>query len=370
MNVPFVDLSREANLLFQDLIKSTEQVLKSGIYINGPNVQKFEKIASEYFQVKYAISIGNGSDALTFILRCLDLKKDDEIIIPANSFIATAWAVIAAGAKPVFCDVNNDMLMDTFDFEKKITSKTVAVIPVHLTGRVFEVSNIIETCEKFNIKIIEDAAQSFGAYDTDKQKTGTLGLAGAFSLHPLKNLSIYGDGGLIITDDKDIADKCKLLRNHGLKDRDNAILWGYNSRLDELQAAYAIIKLSKIEEFSEKYIKVASFYDANLSSLFIKPEIRNNYRDVYHNYVVRVSPNIRDSVREFMSKKGVGTAIHYPIPLHLQECASHLNVKKGDIPNVEYFANSMISLPIYPTLEQQELNYIVNTANKAIEKFY
>ncbi len=370
MNIPFVDLSREANLLFPDLIKSTEQVLKSGIYINGPNVQKFEKNASEYFQVKHAISTGNGSDALTFILRCLDLEKDDEIIIPENSFIATAWAVIAAGAKPVFCDVDSDMLLDEFDFEKKITPKTIAVIPVHLTGRVFDVSKINEICKKLNIKIIEDAAQSFGAYDSAKKKTGALGVAGAFSLHPLKNLSIYGDGGLITTNDDAIAERCKLLRNHGLKDRDNAILWGYNSRLDELQAAYAIIKLSKIEEFSAKYVKIASFYDANLSSLFTKPEIRNNFRDVYHNYVIRVSPNLRDSIRDIMQKNGVSTAIHYPIPLHLQECAKHLNLKRGDIPNVEYYANSMISLPIYPTLEQQELDYIVATANRAIENFH
>ena len=368
MHVPFVNLSREANLFFPDLIKSTEKVLKSGIYINGPNVKAFEKFASEYFQVKHAVSTGNGSDALTFILRCLNIKKDDEIIIPANSFIATAWAVIAAGAKPVFCDVDSDMLLDKLDFEKKITPKTVAVIPVHLTGRVFEISNINKTCENFNIKIIEDAAQSFGAYDKNKKKTGNLGLAGAFSLHPLKNLSIYGDGGLITTNDKEIAEKCKLLRNHGLKDRDNATLWGYNSRLDELQAAYAIIKLSKIEEISEKYAEIATFYNDNLSSLFTKPEIRTNYRDVYHNYVIRVSPQERDSIRDFMSKNGVGTAIHYPIPLHLQECSKHLNFKKGDIPNVEYFAKSMISLPIYPTLEQEEINYIVNTANTAIER--
>ncbi len=369
MKVPFVDLSREANLLFSELINSTEQVLKSGIYINGPNVNKFENIAAEYFKVEHAISVGNGSDALTFILRTLEIKSDSEIIIPANSFIATAWAVIAAGAKPIFCDVGSDMLLDIEDFERKISPKTIAVIPVHLTGRVFEIPKIYNICQKFNIQIIEDAAQSFGAHDDKKNKTGTLGLAGAFSLHPLKNLSIYGDGGLITTNDKNIAEKSKLFRNHGLIDRDNAALWGYNSRLDELQAAYAIIKLSKIEEFTSKYIEIASFYDKYLSDLFVKPEIRKDFRDVYHNYIVRVPANLRNQIKEFLSTNGIGTAIHYPVPLHLQECSRNLDCKKGDLPNVENFANSMISLPIYPTLKNEELKYIVETANNAIKKF-
>ncbi len=366
MEVPFVDLSRESELLMTDLIKSTKQVLQSGIYINGPNVKEFERLTAEYFGVEYVISVGNGSDALTFILRTLDLEKGDEIILPANSFIATAWAVIAAGAKPVFCDVGNDMLMDVEDFEKKVGSKTIGVIPVHLTGRVFDVKNIIEICEKRNIQIIEDAAQSFGAFDDEKNKTGSLGLAGAFSLHPLKNLSLYGDGGLITTNNKKLAYKSYLYRNHGLEDRDHAKIWGYNSRLDELQAAFGIIKFAKIEEFTKKYIEIASFYNENLSSYFLKPIIRENFRDVYHNYVVRVPQYKRELIRNFLKSNGVGSAIHYPIPLHLQECSKDLGYRKGDIPNVENFAESMISLPIYPTMKKNELEYVVEIANKAI----
>jgi len=366
MHIPFVNLSREAELFLPELLKKTEDVLKSGNYINGRNVKELEDKVAKYLNVKYVISVGNGSDALTFILRSLNLNNDDEIICPANSFIATAWAIIAAGAKPVFCDVDKDFLININDFKRKVTSKTRAVIPVHLTGRVFDVHEIIDFCESENIKIIEDAAQSFGAGKNKDFKTGTIGDAGAFSLHPLKNFAIYGDGGLITTNNQDIAKSCILLRNHGLRNRDEAQIWGYNSRLDELQAAYALTKLEKMDKLNSIYIEIAKQYDESISNLAIKPSIRNDFKDIYHNYVLLVKKKYRDKIMENLYKKGVETKIHYPIPLHLQECSKDLNYNDGDIPNCENFAKSMISLPIYPTLSKKEINYIIKNVNEEL----
>ncbi len=369
IKVPFVDLTREAKNYLPQILLNTDRVLKSGQYINGPFVKEFESLVSEYLGVKYTISVGNGSDALMLILKSLNLSLEDEVICPANSFIASAWSIIAAGAKPVFCDVRDDFLLDPIDFQRKITSKTKVVMPVHLTGRVFEVGLISQICIDNGIKIVEDAAQSFGAFDSNNIKTGALGDAAAFSLHPLKNLSIYGDGGLITTNDKKLAEDCLLFRNHGLINRDEASVWGYNSRLDELQASYALIKLKNIEDLTSKYIGIANFYNNRITNQVIKPKIRTTLRDVYHNYVVVVPPHIRDDLIEDLSSSGIGTKIHYPTPLHLQMCAKDLNYKPGDIPNVERLAQSMISLPIFPFLEEYELEHVVNNFNNLITKY-
>ena len=368
MKVPFVDLTREAKLLMPDLLKSTEDVLKSGIYIDGLYVQKLERNLEEYLGVQNVVSVGNGSDALTFILKSLNLKNTDEVICPANSFIATAWSIVAAGAKPVFCDVKNDLLIDENDFKNKITTNTKVVIPVHLTGRVCDLKILESICAPKNIRIVEDAAQSFGAFNDYGKKTGSLGLAGAFSLHPLKNLSIYGDGGLITTDNNELAAKCRLYRNHGLENRDKASIWGYNSRLDSLQASFAQIKLNHIENFTKKYIEIAQYYSKNLTNKVKKPILRNQFRDVYHNYVVMVPPKVRDTIMSDLETLGVQTKIHYPIPLHLQECAKNLNYKIGDMPNTELFSKSMISLPIYPTLSIEEIDYVVESFNRVFNR--
>ncbi len=369
MQIPFINLSREAEYFLPELLETTQRVLQSGMYINGPNVQTLEKNLCEYLQVKYVISVGNGSDALTFILKSLDIHPDDEIICPANSFIATSWSIVAAGAKPVFCDVGDDLLLDINDFKRKVTPKTKALIPVHLTGRVFDTDEISDFCKDQNIAIVEDAAQSFGAKNKDGRKTGSLGKAGAFSLHPLKNFAIYGDGGIITTNSPEIAKKCILLRNHGLKNRDEASIWGFNSRLDELQASYALVKLPHIENLTKRYIEIAKYYDEHLINDIKKPTIRRTYRDVYHNYVVLVSPRIRDLLMKNLLDFGIETKIHYPIPLHLQECAYKLNYQIGDLPKAESFAKSMISLPIYPELKDEELFYIVDKLNNLHGKF-
>ena len=326
MKVPFVDLKREASFCYDGLLNAFNAVISSGSYINGEYGKKFEGEVCEYLGVNNCVAVGNGSDALVFILRALSIGEEDEVICQGNSFIATSWA-IRQGAKPVFCDVEDDLLFSSDSFKSLVTSKTRAFIPVHLTGRVCELSEVQKYCQERNIDIIEDAAQSFGARNAEGCFTGSLGIAGAFSLHPLKNLSIYGDGGIITTNSRKIADKCRLLRNHGLESRDSASIWGYNSRLDELQAAFASEKLINIEDWTKRYNEIANIYDNKLTDRAKKPVIRSDYRDVYHNYIVRVPKSMRDDLMQMMKKSGVETKIHYPIPLHSKN-ATQMNSKK------------------------------------------
>lgn len=364
MNIPFVDLTREANYLLEDIKKETEIVIKSGQYINGPKVKCFEDKFAEFCGVKYAVSVGNGSDGLTFIMKSLDIGDGDTVICPANSFIASAWSIVATGAKPIFCDVGDDMLINIENIKGVIKPSTKAIMAVHLTGKLCENKNLEDYCKRNNLFLIEDAAQAVGAADKDNKKAGSFGIAASFSLHPLKNLSLYGDGGIITTNNSSIANNIKLLRNHGLINRDLSEIWGYNSRLDELQAAYALVKMKNLDQFTKRYISIATKYSKYLTDEIIKPEIKVDSKDVFHNYVIRVSSKIRDKLMNELILNGIETKIHYPIPLHLQECSKELGYKLGDIPNVEKFAKTMISLPIYPLLEEKEIEYIIETINK------
>ncbi|MDC3094602.1 DegT/DnrJ/EryC1/StrS family aminotransferase [Prochlorococcus sp. AH-716-M09] len=368
MKVPFIDLTREAHFLMDELREETDQVLQSGQYINGPKVKKFEQEFADYCNVDYSVSLGNGSDGLTFIMKALGVGEGDTVICPGNSFIASAWSIVAAGAKPIFCDVNEDMLISVEEIKKVISPSTKAIMAVHLTGKLCEVDEISNFCKEKNIFLIEDSAQAVGAKDKNNNKAGSFGIAASFSLHPLKNLAVYGDGGIVTTNNKSLFEKILLLRNHGLINRDQSKIWGYNSRLDELQAAYALIKLRHLEEFTKRYISIAKLYSENLSNKIIKPKISPTQRDVFHNYVIRVKPSHRNQIMDLLLKKGVETKIHYPIPLHLQECSSSLGHREGDIPNVENYSRSMISLPIYPLLKNEEIEFVIETLNNIIEK--
>ena len=253
--------------------------------------------------------------------------------------------------------------------EKCITDRTKAIMAVHLTGKLCDNEKLMDFCKKENILFIEDAAQAVGAMNPQGEKAGTFGIAGSFSMHPLKNLSLYGDGGVVTTNSKKVANDIKSLRNHGLINRDEGIQWGFNSRLDELQASYALIKLKYIDEWNRKYISIAKKYNQNISDKIIKPLTKNGFLDIYHNYIIRVPINIRDKMMQSLIDLGIETKIHYPIPLHLQKCSEYLGYKNGDIPNAENFARSMISLPIYHTLNDDEVEYIINSLNKTINQF-
>lgn len=364
MNVPFVDLKREANFCFNELSASFEDVVKSGSYINGRNVIALEERICSYLGVDHCVSVGNGSDALVFILRSLAIGDGDEVICPGNSFIATSWAIRAVGAIPIFCDVSEDLLFSKQSFYSSISPRTRAFIPVHLTGRVCDLQEIRSFCDLNSIHLIEDAAQSFGARNSSGSFTGSIGDAAAFSLHPLKNFAVYGDGGLITTNDSSIADSCRLLRNHGLSSRDSAQIWGYNSRLDELQAAFALVKLNYIKTWTTRYIEIAKLYNSLLTSQIIKPHFRSNFTDVYHNYVIRVPIHIRDTLQDSLRSFGIDTKVHYPIPLHKQPCYVGEFGNSITLANVESFADQMISLPIYPLITDNEVKYVCETLNR------
>ena len=370
MKIPFVDLKREANTCIDELITSTKEVLTSGIYINGPKVKEFEARIADYLNVKHVISLGNGSDGLTFIMKSFNLKNSDEVICPANSFIASSWSIEAAGLKPVFCDVGDDLLIDINDLKRKINKNTKVVMAVHLTGRICDMQNLKKICEENGIYLIEDSAQAFGASDQNNQKAGSFSSAASFSMHPLKNFAVYGDGGFVSTNDSNLAENIRLLRNHGLKNRDESIIWGYNSRLDELQASYALVKLKYIDNWTIKYSNIAKKYTEGLSDVIKKPYFRENYIDVYHNYVILVKKECRDLIMARLLEMGIDTKIHYPIPLHLQKCASNLMYREGDIKNAELLAKQMISLPIYPGLQDNELDYIIQKVNKVVKELY
>ena len=368
MQIPFVDLSREATMLSDEIKNEVDLILRSGNFINGPKVKLFEKEFAEYCGVKHAISVGNGSDGLTFILKALNIGKGDTVICPANSFIASAWSIVAVGAVPIFCDVNNHLQLEVKDLSRIILPSTKAIMGVHLTGKLCDVEEIKTFCEKNNLFFIEDAAQAIGASDPKGSKAGSFGIAASFSLHPLKNLSVCGDGGVITTNDSEIASKANLLRNHGLENRDKSKIWGFNSRLDEIQAAIGLIKIKYIDQWTQRYIEIAKIYSEKITDKVFKPKTKYGYKDVFHNYIIKVPANFRDLIMNELSKKGVETKIHYPIPLHLQECAKNLGYKEGDIPNTELLAKSMISLPIFPLLNNNEIEYIIENLNSTIDK--
>ncbi len=368
MKVPFVDLSREASSIASELMEITSKVINSGQYVLGPHLDLFEKKFAEYCDVKYAIGVGNGSDALVLIMKSLGIGPGDEVICPANSFIASAWSIAAVGATPVYCDVEDDFLIKPQNLEKKLTKSTRAVMAVHLTGNLCDMSSLVSFCDDNKIFLIEDAAQAFGANDAYQQKAGSFGIAGGFSLHPLKNLAIFGDGGVVTTNSPDLNERIRQLRNHGLINRDECLNWGLNTRLDELQAAYGLVKMKYIEEWTDRYISIAGIYSKRISNKVTKPKTNPGCRDVFHNYIIVVKPELRNTIMQRLLKLGIETKIHYPIPLHLQKCSYELEYQEGDLPNAERLANSMISLPIYPLLTEEEINYVIDSINLILDE--
>lgn len=363
MFVPFIDLSTEFKKNRWRFIRAFSKVGRSGNYILGPNVQEFEKEIASFCDTKYAISVANGSDALFLILKALNIGPGDEVITVPNSFIASAWVIEAVGAKIVFCDVDESMNISTKEFKQVITSRTKAVIAVHLTGIPCDIKQIVNISNKFGIHVIEDCAQSIGA-EVSGKKVGSFGIAAGFSLHPLKNLGVLGDGGFITTSDSELNYKIRLLRNHGLENRDNALMWGYNSRLDEVQAAIALIKLKGLNKINSEIRLIAQMYTNGLHGLVTTPRVSDEKIPVFHNYIIRT--NERDNLKSFLNKKGIETKIHYPIPLHLQKCSEHLNYKKGDFINSEEHSNFSLSLPIHTNLTKKQINYVI----KSIKEFF
>ena len=356
MTVPFVDFKRRYALCRDEILKAVDAVFLSGTYILGEAVEQLEEQLSQYLDCPYVVAVANGTDSIILSLKVLQIGPDDEVIVPVNSFIASAGAVVAVGAKPVFCDVARDLNIDVSQIEKHITKKTKAIMPVHLTGRPANMPAIMDIAKKYSLHVIEDAAQSIGAKINGKM-TGTIGDFGSFSLHPLKNLHAYGDGGIITTHSKEHYHQLKILRNHGLINRDMCQTWGFNSRLDSMQAKIVSVGLRYLNNWNLQRQKNAAFYQTHLKDLVIVPYDAAGIHSVYHNFVILTKK--RDALADFLKKNNIDTRIHYPVPLHLQPAANSLGYKKGDYPVAEQLASEMLSLPIYPELTAEQINYIV-----------
>jgi dTDP-4-amino-4,6-dideoxygalactose transaminase len=321
-------------------------------------LESFESAAAAYCETAHAIGVADGSAALFLILKALGVGAGDEVITAPNSFIATAWTIVATGARPVFVDVAHDMNIDPNRIEAAVTARTKVILPVHLTGRSANMTAINEIAARRGLHVVEDAAQAIGARYHGK-RVGSLGTAAGFSLHPLKNLGVYGDGGFITTADDALAQKLRRLRNHGLRNRDECEVWGFNSRLDPLQAAFAEIKLRHLDQWNQRLRMIAATYRSGLADCCDVPRDCESEEAVYHNFVIRTSR--RDELMAYLATCGVDTRIHYPIPLHLQEAAKDMGFAAGDFPNTEKFAREMVSLPIYPELEDDEIAHVARS---------
>lgn len=358
MNIPFVDLSRQFKLLESELTQAFLDTGRSGVYIMGERLEAFEANAAAFCESTYCLGVADGSDALFLVLKAMGIGPGDEVITATNSFIASAWVIAATGAKPVLVDVCDDFNIDANLIEAAISSKTKAIIPVHLTGRPAPMNDVNSLAQSKGLFVLEDAAQAIGARYYGK-RVGSLGQAAGFSLHPLKNLGVYGDGGLITTNDSTLDTALRKLRNHGLRNRDECEVWGFNSRLDSMQAAFADIKLKKLDSWNNRCRAIAKIYRTELSSVVQVPVDQPWEECVYHNFVIR--SDRRDSLMQYLKEHGVDTRIHYPIPIHLQDAAKGLGYRLGDFPNAEKYASTMISLPIYPELSDVEINHVTSS---------
>ena len=363
MNVPLLDIKQQNKDLRPEIEAALGRVLDTNAFILGDEVKSLEAEVAEYSQTRFAIGCASGSDALLLALMALDVKPGDEVITTPYSFFATVSAITRLGAKPVFVDIEPKTFnLDLSQIEGKITSKTKAVQPVHLYGQCVAMHQLAEICRPHNIKIVEDAAQAIGAEDCGR-RAGSMGDIGCFSFYPSKNLGGMGDGGMMTTNNEELADKLFALRNHGMAVRYYHRWVGINSRLDGFQGAILRIKLKHLDEWSKKRKNNADNYRklflANRLSEFVKlPLERADVRHIYNQFVIRV-PEKRDELRQFLTDNGIGTDIYYPIPLHLQECFSYLGYREGDFPESEKAAKESLAIPIYPELTNDQQSYVV-----------
>ena len=348
-----------------DLWTKLKKFVKTGDFTLGKDLKIFEKKFSKLIGTKYAVGVNSGTDAIKLSLSALGIKKNDEVITAANTFVATVGAITELGAKPIFVDCDDTFCMNVDLVEKKITKKTKAIVPVHFTGYMTDMTKLIKISKKYKIPIVEDACQSILA-NINNKNAGTWGDTGAFSLHPLKNINVWSDGGIITTDNFKIYKKLLLLRNHGLINRDEVEICGYNSRLDTLQSIVGNSLLPQAKKIAKKRITNANFLDKKLSEIkeITIPERPKGFRIVYHLYIIFAKN--RDKLYNYCLKKGIETKIHYPKPLYLQKAYKFLNHKKGDFPVTDSHTKKIISFPCDQHMSKKQLEYIVST----VKSFY
>ncbi len=349
----------------EPILEKIGTLVKSGALTLGRAVETFEQSFADFIGAKYAVGVGSGTDALFLSLKAAGIGPGDEVITTVNTFVATAGAIETAGATIRFVDCNERYVMDVDKLATCITPRTKAVIPVHYTGQPVDMNALCALSQQHGFTIIEDSCTAIDGA-VDGRRCGTIGLTGAFSLHPLKNLNVWGDGGLITTNDEAVRDRLHLLRNHGMNDRDTYAFYAYNSRLDSLQAVVGQELLKDVTNITEQRIKNAARYDAAFADIdaITIPQRKSNERHVYHLYILLVEQ--RDELKAYLKQAGISAKIHYPIPLHLQPASAKLGYQRGDFPVAEQQAAHMITLPAHQHLSDAELDYVI----EHVRRFY
>ncbi|MBI1922649.1 DegT/DnrJ/EryC1/StrS family aminotransferase [Candidatus Poribacteria bacterium] len=358
-NIPLIDLKVQYQSIKNEVKHAIDDVLESMQIFPGRNIQPFEEEFADYCGVPYSVAVGSGTEALRLALLACDIGAGDEVITVSHTFIATVAAISLTGATPVFVDIDpRTYTIDVSQVSDKINERTKAILPVHLYGQPADMDGLTRIAKQHGLKIIEDAAQAHGTAYKGK-KCGSIGDVGCFSFYCTKNLGAYGEAGIITTKDDEIAEKIKILRDHGRVSKDEHSVFGYNSRIDEIQAAILRVKLKKLDEWNDLRRQCALQYSKLLSETdVITPYEAPNAYHVYYVYVIRSKK--RDELRSWLAKQGIGSAIHYPIPAHLQEACRMYGYPKGCLPVTEKVANEVLSLPMYPELLEEQINEIAN----------
>lgn len=354
-------LDRQFQMYQAEYEQAALRVLRSGWYVLGNEVCQFEEEFAQFTGRKYCVGLNSGLDALIMSVRALNIGRGDEVIVQANTYIATVLGITENGATPVFVEPDEYFNIDANKIEQAITDKTKAIMVTHLYGQASEMTKIMDIAKKHQLQIIEDCAQSHGAC-FDGKMTGTFGISGCFSFYPTKNLGAFGDAGAVVTDDEIFAEKLRMMRNYGSKVKYHNEIAGINSRLDEMQAALLRVKLSHLRELNNERKMLAQRYNKGITNpALILPKVRDGAESIYHQYVVRCIS--RDSLQKVLEQNGIQTQIHYPIPPHLAKCYHFLGHKKGDYPITESYADEVLSLPIYTGMTLEEQDYVIEKIN-------
>ncbi|MQF95136.1 MAG: DegT/DnrJ/EryC1/StrS family aminotransferase [SAR202 cluster bacterium] len=360
MNVPYVNLAAQHSPIKDELLAAVSRVMDHGMFILGDEVAEFEERFAKLCGVKYTVGVNSGTDALILALEALGIGPGDEVITVANSFLASTSCITLVGASPVLIDVKDDLNIDPSLIEAAITPATKAILPVHLTGRPADMDSIMSVAQQHGLHVVEDCAQAVGA-KYKSQDVGSFGTAGCFSLHPLKTLNACGDGGIITTDDPELYQQFRYLRNHGLKTREDCIMWSHNTRLDTIQAAMLLVKMNYLDEWTEKRRANARYFQESLARVeqIELPQDQPHELAVYHTFIIQTDQ--RDALKAHLAEDGIGTVISYPTPIHLQEAAAGLSYPVGSFPVTERQADRMLNLPVYSELEEQQLAHVVDS---------
>ena len=363
MNVPFASFKPMHEELKEQLDLAYHKVMDKSYFIQGTECTAFENEFALYCENKYCIGVATGLDALYLILKAYGICDGDEVIVPSNTFIATALAVSYVGAKPVFVEPEiSTYNIDVNRIEQAITNRTKAIIAVHLQGRPADMDSIMEIANNYNLKVIEDAAQAHGVRYKGK-RVGSLGHAAAFSFYPGKNLGAMGDGGAVVTGDEELANKVRAIGNYGSDYKYHHIYQGTNSRLDELQAAFLRVKLSELDKWNQERNKIAKRYFSEIrnNDIILPLQPNDEYEHIYHVFVIRHKN--RDELEKYLNENGIGTVKHYPIPIHMQPCYENLNIREGSLPIAEEISKTVLSIPMYYGMKEEEVTYVIDKLN-------